>query len=137
MEEQRQRWAEHFRELLNSPAPDTMSEIRPTEHHLAPDCSISSINEIIKAIKMLKNGKSPGPDLIPAEALKADPQITARILLPLLTKIWETDELPQDWKKGYIIKLPKRGFEPVQKLSRHYVTLCNRKDPKQNNPRSN
>lgn len=63
-----------------------MTEIQPAAHHLAMDCSIPSINEIIKAIKMLKNGKSPGPDLIPAEALKADPQITARILLPLLNK---------------------------------------------------
>eukprot|EP00105_Crassostrea_gigas_P028093 XP_011449635.1 PREDICTED: uncharacterized protein LOC105343838 [Crassostrea gigas] len=73
MEEQRQRWTEHFRELLNSPAPETMTEIQPAAHHLAIDCSIPSINEIIKAIKMLKNGKSPDPDLIPAEALKADP----------------------------------------------------------------
>lgn len=103
MKEQRQRWAEHFRDLLNSPAPETMTEIRPAAHHFARDCFIPSINKIIKAIKLLKNGKSSGP-----EALKADPQTTARILLPLITKIWETEELPQDLKEGYIIKLPRK-----------------------------
>lgn len=47
MEEQRQRWSEHFRDLLNSPATETMTEIRPAANHLAIDCSNSSINDFI------------------------------------------------------------------------------------------
>lgn len=58
MKKQRQKLAEHFRDLLNSPAPEKMTEVRPAAHHLAIDCSIPSINEIIKAIKMLKNGQN-------------------------------------------------------------------------------
>lgn len=46
---------------------------------------------------MLNNGKSPGPSLILAKALEADPQTTARILQALLSKLWETKELLQDW----------------------------------------
>ena len=94
MEDQRQRWAEHFKELLNRPAPETLADIQPAEHYLPIDCHTPSEEEIIKAIKTLKNGKSPGPDLIPAEALKADATTTAKILHPLFTKIWETEELP-------------------------------------------
>lgn len=41
--------------------------------------------------------------------MKADATTTAKILHPLFTKIWETEELPLDWKKGYIIKLPRKG----------------------------
>lgn len=47
MEEQRQRWSEHFWGLLNSPATETMTEIRPAANHLAIDCSNSSINDFI------------------------------------------------------------------------------------------
>ena len=31
------------------------------------------------------------------------------MLYELLGKIWETNELPDDWKEGYLIKLPKKG----------------------------
>ena len=63
----------------------------------------------MKAIKRLKNGKAAGPDGIPAEALKADVETTADMLLPLFKMIWEYEEIPRDWKEGHIIKLPKKG----------------------------
>jgi hypothetical protein len=31
------------------------------------------------------------------------------MLHPLLVKIWETEAVPEDWKKGFIVKLPKKG----------------------------
>ena len=57
----------------------------------------------------MKNGKAAGPDGIPAEALKADVETTADMLLPLFVKIWEQEETPTDWKDGHINKLPKKG----------------------------
>lgn len=78
---------DHFTDLLNSPAPETMTDIRPAAHHVAIVCSIPSIKEIIEDIKMLNNGKSPGPSLILAKALEADPQTTAIILQALLSKL--------------------------------------------------
>lgn len=57
--------------------------------------------------KKMKNGKAAGPKEMPAEALKTDIETTADILLPLFEKIWEQEEVPTDWKDGYIIKLPK------------------------------
>lgn len=83
---------DHFTDLLNSPAPETMTDIRPAAYHVAIVCSIPSIKEIIEDKKMLNNGKSPGPSLILAKALEADPQTTARN-----SKLWETKELQQDW----------------------------------------
>ncbi|WP_353806131.1 hypothetical protein, partial [Acinetobacter baumannii] len=61
------------------------------------------------AIKTLKNGEAAGPDGIPAEALKVDPNMTADFLHPLLQKIWETECVPADWKTDYLVKLPKKG----------------------------
>ena len=57
----------------------------------------------------MKNGKAAGSDGIPAEALKADVETTADMLLPLFVKIWEQEETPTDWKDGHIIKLSKKG----------------------------
>nr|KAG5689838.1 hypothetical protein BaRGS_012188 [Batillaria attramentaria] len=31
------------------------------------------------------------------------------MLHPLLRKIWESESVPQDWKKGHLVKLPKKG----------------------------
>ena len=57
----------------------------------------------------LKNGKSAGPDNIPAEALKTAIETSLELLHPLFDKIWEEEEVPIEWKEGYLIKLPKKG----------------------------
>jgi hypothetical protein len=33
----------------------------------------------------------------------------ANILEPLLIKVWDSDQIPNEWKQGFIIKLPKKG----------------------------
>ena len=108
-EDQLNRWAEHFEELLNRPSPSNQPDIQPAEVDLPINCDRPSRDEIRKAILQLKNGKAAGPDSIPAEALKADPDIMTEMLYPLFGKIWEEEEIPSDWKEGYIIKLPKKG----------------------------
>ena len=65
--------------------------------------------EIHKAIKQLRNGKAAGPDNIPAEALKADAETSVEMPYPLFRDIWEKEEVPSEWKEGYLIKLPKKG----------------------------
>ena len=57
----------------------------------------------------MKSGKSPGPDGIPAEALKANLAVSLEMLHPLFTKVWEEGIIPSDWKEGHLIKLPKKG----------------------------
>ena len=108
-DEQLTRWAEHFRELLNRPAPETPPDIQPAEEDLDINCSKPSKSEIKKAILSLKNGKAAGPDEIPAEAIKADMETATNMLYSLFTKIWEREEIPAEWKEGILIKLPKKG----------------------------
>jgi len=57
----------------------------------------------------MKNGKATGTDNIPAEVLKADPYISADILLPLFQDIWQKETFPKESKEGIIIKVPKKG----------------------------
>lgn len=69
VEGQKHRWVEHFEELLNAPPPQKPVDIQPAENDLPTVCDVPSKEEIHKAIKQLRNGKSTGPDNIPAEAL--------------------------------------------------------------------
>ena len=37
-----------------------------------------------------------------------DLETSAEMLYNLFGKIWETNEIPDNWKEGYLIKLPKK-----------------------------
>ena len=87
-EAQSKRWVEHFNSLLNRPPPSNPPQILPARNDLPICCDAPSREEIVDAIKRLKQGKAAGPDQIPPEALKADANVTASILDPLFMKIW-------------------------------------------------
>ena len=87
--EQLKRWAEHFRELLNRPTPDSPPDIPSAETELPISCDKPSKAEIKKAIMTLRSGKAAGPDEIPAEAIKADIETAVNMLYSFFGKIWE------------------------------------------------
>ena len=107
--EQEERWVEHFREVLNRPSPEETPNILEAEEDLDISIDPPTKEEIVSAIKTLKNGKSPGRDNLDAELFKADPELAANILQPLFTAIWKGEEVPEDWTKGVIIRIPKKG----------------------------
>ena len=63
---------EHFEDLLNRPAAWDPPDIPSSNDDQPIDCDPPTKKEIHQAIKQLKNGKSAGPDSIPAEAMKTD-----------------------------------------------------------------
>ena len=65
--------------------------------------------EIKNAIKDMKNGKAAGIDNITVGMMKAGINITVDVLHDLLSLIWEEERIPEDWCKGLIVKLPKKG----------------------------
>ena len=109
IDQQLNRWAEHFEELLNRPAPQNAPVIEPATVDLPIRCDKPTKEEIKKAITLMKNGKAAGPDDIPAEALKVDLNTSVEMLYPLFERIWEEEDIPTDWKEGHLIKLPKKG----------------------------
>ena len=109
IEEQRNRWVEYFKELLNRPAPLNPPNIEAAPTDLPIDVGPPTIEEISMAIRQIKSGEVTGPDNIPAEALKANVTATAKILHILFSKIWDEEQVPIDWRKGLLIKIPKKG----------------------------
>ena len=98
------RWVEYFEELLNRPAPLNTADIQPAEEILQVNSAKPTKDEIRKAIRTLDNGKSAGSDGMPAEALNAD------LSMPINYKIIEDEEeIQEEWKEGYLVKLQKKG----------------------------
>ena len=83
VDKQLNRWAEHFEELLNRPAPQNQPDIQPAETDIPIDCNKPTTEEIKKAIAHMKNGKVAGPDGIPAETLKAGVNTSVEMLYSL------------------------------------------------------
>ncbi|VDP52027.1 unnamed protein product [Schistosoma curassoni] len=97
IEEQRNRCVEHFKELLNRPAPLNAPIIEAAHTDLPITVGSPAVEEISMAIRQIKNGKAAGPDNIPAEALKT------------YVAIWDEEQVPTDWKEGLLVKIPKKG----------------------------
>jgi hypothetical protein len=71
VQEQLQRWEEHFSEVLNSKYPPNMNvETAQTCPELQISIRPPSKREIIEAIKAMKRGKAAGMDNIPEKSYK-------------------------------------------------------------------
>nr|VZH90250.1 unnamed protein product [Spirometra erinaceieuropaei] len=87
-----QRWAEHFRVVLN----------RPSSSPTPPS------SETIRAVQQLSSGKAPGSDPIHAEVYKhGGPQLMDH-LTAFFQEMWRQGEVPQDFKDATIGHLYKR-----------------------------
>jgi len=110
--EVKMRWKEHFHEVLNRPEPENPAEINMEQegvHELEIDVTPPTKDEIRCTIKTIKNGKAPGIDNITAELLKADIETATDQIHKITSIVWNTEQIPDDWRKGIIIKLAKKG----------------------------
>ncbi|VDP47616.1 unnamed protein product [Schistosoma curassoni] len=94
VQEQRNRWVDYSEELLNKPAPLNPPDIETAPTDLPIDVTPPTIEEIKMTIRQIKCGKAAGPDIIPAEALKSDVEVTASMIHTLFGKIWEEERVP-------------------------------------------
>jgi len=72
-------------------------------------CLSPSLEEVKYQIQNLKNHKSPGEDQIVAEFIKNGGDELTKRLWMIITKIWETEELPEDLKTAIICPIYKKG----------------------------
>lgn len=109
-EQVRDRWKEHFQELLNRPAP-TRRYHPSTSESLVLDISTEAptLDEVEKAVSKLKNNKAAGIDNISAELLKAGGRVVLEKLHKLIVKIWAEEYIPEDWRKSELKVLYKKG----------------------------
>ncbi|XP_063678514.1 uncharacterized protein LOC134814345 [Bolinopsis microptera] len=84
-------------------------EVVPCFPYLSDSDIPPSRTEISEALKSLKNHKSPGIDEISNEQLKYGAPGLLDRLEKLFARVWETENVPEDWVKGIIVIVPKKG----------------------------
>ncbi|BHF83018.1 hypothetical protein SprV_0802615900 [Sparganum proliferum] len=105
-----QRWAEHFRGVLNRPSAISDAAIdRLPQVETNVDLDLPpSLQETIRAVQQLSSGKAPSSDAIPAEIYKhGGPQLMDH-LTALFQEMWRQGEVLQDFKDATILHLYKR-----------------------------
>ncbi|BHF61198.1 hypothetical protein SprV_0100417100 [Sparganum proliferum] len=105
-----QRWAEHFRDVLNRPSAISDAAIdRLPQVETNVDLDLPpSLQETIRAVQQLSSGKASGSDAIPAEVYKhGGPQLMDH-LTALFQEMWRQVEVPQNFKDATIVHLYKR-----------------------------
>nr|VZI51958.1 unnamed protein product [Spirometra erinaceieuropaei] len=105
-----QRWAEHFRGVLNRPFVISEAAIaRLPQVETNADLDLPpSLLETIRAMQQLSSGKAPGSDAIPAEVYKHGGSLLMDHLTALFQEMWRQGEVPQDFKDATIVHLYKR-----------------------------
>ena len=106
-EEIKQRWIEHFKELLNRPPPQNQVEEMELDGELG-NVEPLTREEILDAVKRLKNNKAAGIDNISAELIKYGGQPLHDKISDLLMDIWQEETMPGEWDEGIMIALHKK-----------------------------
>jgi hypothetical protein len=60
-------------------------------------------------IQKLKNNRAPGEDNITAELIKYGGKAVTEAVHELFTLIWETEQIPDNWRIGIIRPIFKKG----------------------------
>ena len=126
-EDIKQMWKDHFQYLLNNQGSlnqvfaneeeSVTEEIGPAEEEREHKdrFSRSEIEFIVK--KKMKNGKAAGVDEIVVEMIKAAGAIGIDWLSRVIQAAWKDKRIPEDWTKGIIVPIYKKGN---RKLCRNY-----------------
>ena len=86
---------------------NTMTTTQPDTPQISTPSPPPTIAEITKAIKTLKNDTAMGKDKISGNCIKANPD-AAKIYHEIFTVVWNTKQIPQEWKDMKVKPLIKK-----------------------------
>ena len=84
-----------------------------------------NMKEMNKAIDQLPMKKTPGPDEIPNELIKALADEPRKVLLDLINECWVKGIFPEEWKLAHKIPILKPGKEAKLPESYRLISLLN------------
>ena len=103
-------WKDYFTKLLNTtgdPQDREQDDFVPTFHPILD--RIITIDELRKALLLLKNHKASGCDRISAEYLKAFAENSGEILLKIIQGLFSKNAYPSEWTSNFLKPIYKKG----------------------------
>ena len=82
-----------------------------------------SLKELDDALKACKYRSAPGQDNIPNKVLKNLPYFTRKLILDLFNRVWESHNIPVDWKTAITSPLLKVGKDSSDPASYRPIAL--------------
>ena len=104
----RERWKEYYQQLMNVENPRVKREMEEAEER---EVDRVKEKEVAAAMKRMKNGKSVGPDDIPAEAWKVMGRTAVEWLTEVFRNIMGTEHMPDEWRASTLIPIVKNKGE--------------------------
>lgn len=74
--------------------------------------SLFNMAELIAAIETAKKRTTPGHDGVPTEVFQNLEGPALDTLLEAINQVWETGDIPSDWKHSIVVSIPKPGKTP-------------------------
>lgn len=92
----------HLKTILNRPSviDEECIDVIPQKAPIERLNDTPSLEETIKAISKLNNGKAPGVDTLNAELFKFGGHYFLEMLTGVIQKIWKSEVVPKDWNKA-------------------------------------
>ena len=100
----RERWKDYYQQLMNVENPRVKREMEEAEER---EVDRVKEEEVAAAMKRMKNGKSVGPDDIPAEAWKVMGRTAVEWLTEVFRNIMGTEHMPDEWRASTLIPIFK------------------------------
>jgi hypothetical protein len=80
--------------------------------------------EVERAIREMRNGRSPGIDNITVEMIKAAGEIGTKWIHRIILNVWKQKRIPEDWRKGIIVPIFKKGDRKACNNYRGVTLMC-------------
>ncbi|PIK46565.1 hypothetical protein BSL78_16574 [Apostichopus japonicus] len=102
---------DHFNKHLNTefPRDDDILKTTPEPVNRNTTSLPFTLEEVEEAVKNLKNNKAYGCDRISAEVLKEGGPLMNQMLLKVINKAWSDRAIPDDWSRGLVTPVYKKG----------------------------
>ena len=123
-------WNEYFHKLLNVPGdiePEALENIQQRRVNTSLD-EKPTMDEMVRTIKGLKDGKIPGADGIPVEVWKYGGANLSNRLHRWITKTWEECHVPQAWKDANIVTSYKKETKQNVVITGYISSFRSRQD---------
>ena len=104
------RWNEYFDKLYNDPneVDEAVLVGLPSSKNTEEIPGIEE-HEVVVAITRMNNGKAPGTDNVTVQELRAATKGEGlKVIHRLFERIWETEEMPEEWKRSIIMPIHKK-----------------------------
>ena len=111
-EERIAEWVSYCSDLFSGSTPissEVLAQLPPPPPPSDSPYPEPTLDEVVTAIKRLKNNKSPGVCNILPEMLKYGGEDVHLAMHRLILGIWRTEAAPQDFKQDILIPIPKKG----------------------------